>query len=282
MLKNYVVLPIHISPHRIYSHILHQAIGIQSLVHSDVKMYRVEVNNKINLAFSVFYKLGLWHRGAKATVQEIRLKFFYTIFYLCYPISLIAGAITSDENDESIFLTQTSVMVMVVQIKFIYIIWRKEEILQLLNEICVYTIGDHNEFTRTMDKLRNFFTFVSMFFIAATWSCVFSAFIVPFLGSEKELYFNIAFPMDYKNDKIFFWIAFAFEAAGQVFTAYTFLFNSTMWYLMFSCSLRLETLGHRITKMGASFDRNLSAVEKNRLFDQDLIAVIKTHQHTKE
>lgn len=96
-------------------------------------MCTVEIHSKIKLITAFFYKAGLWHRGDKATAKELQLKVFYSIYYLSFIMSLIVGGFSSDNSDECIFLIETATMEVILFVKFIFIIWKKNEILQLLN-----------------------------------------------------------------------------------------------------------------------------------------------------
>lgn len=257
-------------------------IVIRPQVQQDVKMYRVEVDSAINLIISLFYKMGLWHRGNEATRKETKLKLFYSIYHLNFLVSLIAGAFTCDDREESIFLAETAIEVVVLSMKLFYIIWRKDEILQLLNKICVYTTPDLESFTTVTEKLKEFVKFLSIFIFVSFTAGISASLILPFIGTETKLFIRIGFPLDLKNSKIAFWIAFVFLSAGIALSAITILFSVLMWYFMFTCALRYGVLGRQITTMGDSNQRKLSVVETNNLFDQDLIAAMESHENTKE
>lgn len=86
---------------------------------------------------------------------------FRVSFFLL--ISLLMGGITNDNTDESIFLVEAAVMVPVQLIKMLYIIWRKNEILELLHLICVLSIEHTERFTlvnRTLNFLMKCFSFM--------------------------------------------------------------------------------------------------------------------------
>lgn len=151
-----------------------------------------------------------------------------------------------------------------------------------LNVICVYKIVDSNEFTVVMGQLRKFVDLMLIFIIAVACSCGSTVLILPFIGSETQLFLRIGFPFDYKQNVCALWIALAFEVTAAAVTVTAILFSVLMWYLMFCCVQRYESLGRLITNMGHSDKRNLPAFERNFLFDRDLIAVIRTHIETKE
>lgn len=242
---------------------------------------KVELDSKINLMISLFYKLGLWyHRDDEGTVKGRPIKLFYSIYHALFPISLIGGAFVTDDNDESIALAEAGIMTAVIYVKLFFIIWKEDEIRQLLNEICVYRIADHKEFTAVNEKLQNFVKFLTAFSVTNCCSASCAAAIVPFIGSEKSIFFNIYFPLDYKNDEISFWIAFVFIFVQFALAMIGILFSIVMWYLLMNCALRYGILGRQIINMGANKTIDSVRAGKDR-FEEDLIAVIATHEHTK-
>lgn len=245
-------------------------------------MYSHQVHGVINQIMELFYRLGLWHHGDEATVKETTTKLFYFIFYLLFPISLIAGAITSNNAGEPIFLLQAAVMFIVLAMKLFYIIWKKEQIIELLCQIDVFSFEDHIEYTLVSQKLKSFMKFVIVFFVNVCFGCGCAVVVVPFVGSEKKLFYNIAFPFDYKNNEIAFCLAFAFVFLEVIITMISILFSIIIWYLMFTASLMYNTLGIELKNIGAI--RTVQETENNgkqNTFFGDLIKLIESHQRIK-
>src|ERR1700744_2384377 len=107
-------------------------------------MYRVEIPEGINRIRSIFYRLGIWHTGDEPTIRETRIKYLYSVSFLMFIISLIGGAINTENRDDSIFLVESSIVVSVLFMKLLYVIWKKEQILEMMQRICVYTIDDRD------------------------------------------------------------------------------------------------------------------------------------------
>lgn len=226
----------------------------------------------------------MWHRGNKATVTETGVKFFYSIYYLVFPISLVGGAVSVTNRDESLFLIEAAIISSVELFKLLYIIWKKDEILDVLNRIGVYSMEEKEEFTLANDKLNRLMKFTSMFLSSAYFCGLCVVLVFPFLGSERSLFFNIAFPLDWKTNEFSYWIAFGFIFTETILTAISMLFSVIIWYLMVNCALRYEILGHQIQNMGVI--KPVEGITNRRkisnLFLQDLFAAIESQKHIKE
>lgn len=253
-------------------------------------MYCVELHEGVKQIFEIFYRFGLWSRGEQATVTERRIKLFYSIYYLLFPISLLAGAIKSDNSDESILLLETSIIAVVMSIKLQYIIWKQNEIKELSHRIGFYSVDNHEEFTFVNRRLNTFMKVTTYFFFLCIVVASTAAVVVPIVGSERILFLNIGFPFDWKNNEIAYWIAFVFFTTEMIITALNILFSITMWYLLFNISLNYKVLGSQLRNMGVikKVDAttvskvNISEVEKENAFLRDLIAGIESHKNINE
>lgn len=250
-------------------------------------MFTVEVDTLINSIIETYHRFGFCHRGDEATVKETIIKLFYSIYYIVFIISLMSGGYISEDIDESIFLFEAGIIASVVLAKLFYLIWKKKEVLELLNWICVYSIEDHGQFNLVKGKLKSFrklLTF-AIFLLYFTNFCM--SLIVPFVGNEKKVFVNFGFPMDYTNNVVGFWLAFTFFATEMAVTSFGMMFHALTWYIMFNCSLRYEVLGHRIQTMGVirtedTNEQEISDIEKQNLFYRDLVATIEFNKEIKE
>lgn len=150
-------------------------------------MYSIEIPKEINYIISLFYRMGLWHRGDKATVGETRMKIFYCFYNLLLLISLMVGAATTGSKEESILLTEAVMVVTVLTIKLFYIIWKKDEIIEILTCICVYSIEDRVQFTIVNDQFKRF---MKLCFVWIIFTLIGShaAAILPIFGNKKKLF----------------------------------------------------------------------------------------------
>lgn len=270
-------------------HLSHVIVN-RSWVQSDVKMYSVQLDKRINQITSIFYRLGLWHREDEPTIKETRLKLFYSVYYLLLPTSSMAGALTSDNKNDCIFLVQVTMATAVLSVKLMYIIWRKKEILDLLNRNCVYSIEGHDQFNLVNNKLKILMKFTTIFISICWLFAACSVLVVPFFGCEKSLYLKVAFPLDWRNNEVAYWITFAFVLTETVVTEISVLLGAIIWYLVLNCALRYQVLGHKIKNMGiirreeevAAKKRKISVAEKEKGFLMDLFTAIESYKHINE
>lgn len=249
-------------------------------------MYNIEVPKIINFIMESFYRFGFWNRGDVATVRETTIKFFYSVYYFLFVISVILGAYQCEDTVETISLTQLGVVASVLFVQLLYIIWRKKDIVNLVNRIGLYSVRSREQQTLINGKLQSFDKIITsgFYFLCLMIFCL--SFVVPFLGSEKKLFYNIAFPLDWKSSEFAFWTAFAFFVGGIFVTTVSLLFSILMWYFMFVCGLMFNALGTHISAMGVTTTTikqlKLSKIEKLELFRRDLIESIKSHIFTEE
>lgn len=213
---------------------------------TDVKMYRIELHKRVKQLFELFYHLGIWNRGDQATVKEKRIKFFYSIYYFLFPISLVAGAAKSNSSDEFVFLLESAVMVAVGSIKLYYIIWKQKGFTELCHRISSYSFGNLEEFTLVNRKVDSFATYAVFYFFSCVIIASAASGVVPFVGSENKLFFNVGFPMDYKNNEIAYWVAFLFLLTEILLSALIVSFSLMTWFLLFQCSVKYQVLGNQL------------------------------------
>lgn len=250
-------------------------------------MFRVEVHKHIERIIKFFLQIGLWHR--EESVREWRIKFTYSIYYCFFLISLVTGALRSDNRAEIIFLVQTSIMAAVSLVKLMHIIWRKTEILELLNRVCDFYVKEYDIFTVINEKLKDLMKFVAVFLSVAYICGICTAFVAPFIGQEKKPFLSIGFPLDWKNDKYAFWIVVTFIFTELILTSISVLFSVIIWYLLTNCGLRFTVLGERIRNMGkiesvegTSKKRKVLKIERDNLYHQELHQCIASHIYLKE
>jgi len=254
-----------------------------------VKMYTVKVHERINQITSVFYRMGLWHRGDKATVTATTIKIFYSIYYALFVISLLGGGIQSENMNESIFLVLEGITAFVQLIKLLYIIWKKNEIDDMLNRIAVYSMKEEEGFKLASDTINGLMKFSTVFISLVYFTGLCITLFIPFLASERTLFFNLAFPLDWKNNDMAYLSASVFIFTQVVLTITAILFSVIIWYLLINCALRYKILGYQIKNMGVvktvegpTSNQIISNVEKERKFRRDLVAVIESYNAIKK
>lgn len=247
-------------------------------------MYAVHIPKVINLIMESYYRFGLWSRGEVPSVKEIRIKLLYSLFHLLFLCSLIVGAYNCEDNDEAILLTQLGFVIAVLSVKFLYLIWKQNDILSLVDQIGEFSVPARDQYVSIDGKLRFFDKIVKWFIYLLYFVTFCITLIAPFVSGEKRLFYDIAFPLDYKNNEFAFWIAFTFLACGIFVSTFPVLFTFFMVYVMFCCVVRIETLGNRMQTMGISDDPKVkqTKVERQESFDCDFRSVLEGHAFLKE
>ncbi len=110
-----------------------------------------------------------------------------------------------------------------------------------------------------------------------------SALVTPIFEKERVLPVPIWFPLDWKNNLLYYWFAYIFSTLGQLSLV---VLNSFIpifiWFLMYGNALKLKLLGDRISKLGyQSFDEKRTigqGTEYHNAVIQSLHNYIKLHK----
>ncbi|XP_037028149.1 odorant receptor 94a-like [Bradysia coprophila] len=236
-------------------------------------MYSIQIHKFFSKIVSLLYCIGIWHRGNEASVRELMIKWFYCTYFSLFVVSLAIGAIRRENGDEGIFLMEIALVVAVLTLKLCILIWKQRQILVLLDRIGIFFIKYDEDSTIFSDKVENFMKFVKIFLVAFGVALFFEVAVAPFLNSENTLFFEIAFPLDWKHNGLAFWMAniFLFTEIGLCLAPL--LFAITVWYLMLICSLRYKILGSELKKTGRMNEENVVDASKGarqKVFCQDL------------
>nr|QGW45389.1 odorant receptor 16 [Bradysia odoriphaga] len=229
-----------------------------------------------NIASLIF---GL-HRRNKPSYRDRRMKLFYFVYFALFFLSLGIGAVTNDRIEQSIFLANISIGVAVLAIKLWLLIWNQNKIINLLDRVYHFSIRNEDDQIRFNDRLGRFMKFVFGFIIAIIVTDFFGIIVLPFVGSEKTFFFEIAFPLDYKNNEIAFWIAFVFLFIGICLTAFIIIFTTIIWFLLFVCSLRYEVLESELKNMGRMGEKRVAEItekQQHNMFVEHLKTAINAH-----
>lgn len=213
-------------------------------------MHSIRVHELMTRLISIFYRIGLWHRGDKPTVKEIWTKCFYYIYYTLFLVSIVAGSIKTGKLYEKIFLAQMSIGVAAVSVKLWFLLWNQSQICHLANRVCVFSIRDDDDHVVYENRIEGFAKCVLFYQITTIVGSVLSSLVLSLFGSEKTLFFDIGFPLDWKNSDIAFWMATVFIFTEMVLTTIAISFSVIFWYLLFISSLRYEVLASELSKMG--------------------------------
>lgn len=251
-------------------------------------MYRVELKKTIVHLMSVLYFFRLWHRQDESNVRQTSFKLFYSIYYLMFPTLMFAGAMTSDGTIQRIFLIECSIITTVMAVKFVFIIWRKNQIVELLSRCSDFFIDNHIDFVRVNSTLRSFERLAIGLLIGTNITVVFISIVFPCLGDERKIFFKVAFPLDWKNDLFAYCMANSFIITEVNFCGITLFLSVFMWYIMTNCTLMYSVLQSRIRNIGTTTGTRIN-VNKSKIleteketFMKDLTSTIDSYIQIRE
>ncbi len=242
-------------------------------------MYRIEIPSTIHQLMTIFYRLGMWTRSDTTTFREFCRKLFYFIYFVSFFLSIVVGALTTDDNDECVFLTVASIGIAVQAYRMCIILWRKNEFLSLVNQICTHSTNDRVEFIRINKKLNVSMKFLLYFIFAFAFSVCFACVLFPL--TTKELPLNIAFPLNRHSSDVAFWIASAYLGGGVFWSVVCYILTNIIWYLMINISFEYKILGNQLRRMGTisayASQLKVSLAAQQQLFYEDFIVAIRTY-----
>ncbi len=128
-------------------------------------MYKIESPNTVYRVMGIFYRLGIWTCSDTTTFHEIGRKLFYIIYFVSFVLSVAFGALTTDDNDECVFLTVTSGILVVQAYRLRIILWGKNVFLLLIYQINTHSTNDRKEFIRMNKKLNVWMKFVRYYLL---------------------------------------------------------------------------------------------------------------------
>lgn len=199
---------------------------------------------------------------------------------------MIAGAFTCDTRDESVYLIVSSAIGLVVMVRHLLTIWKKQEIVVFLHRAAEHSIEDQEQFNLMNGKLEKFMKFAVVLFWTTTVLTLGTTLVAPLVGDEKKMILNVAFPFDWRTIGVVFWIEFTFIFIGMFQATLSLIFSTLTWYLLLNCAVKYDVLGSRLRKMGMIENkvnkRIPSEREKENLFARELIDGIKTYNEINE
>lgn len=192
------------------------------------------------------------------------------------------GVFITEDNDEVVYLIVATIVGIVQICRMYYMIWKQNDIIKSTHENGYHITTDYEVFAVTKmnytNILANLFVWIVFFSLAAV-------IFLPIGSTEKRIMFNIAFPLDYNNSFIAFWMAHVFVSFGFYLSAICCLYVVVVWYLMLNFVIKYRILGSRYKNVGLvkaeerNVQRNILVTEENGVYLKQLIETIKAHEN---
>lgn len=249
-------------------------------------MSSTKINPIICLIIDILNKVGIWKKFEESKNREVKRKLLYILSFFPFQILLALYAFLSDDKNQSLFLTEMVIGCMVLNVKLMYLLWKKGEILHFLHDSI-----DSNSILESGDKLqakkiKNFIKFVQAYlFLIATTAVVYTVSFLPFFSSEKKLPFFITISFEWEYGIIIYWVAYLFLAWGVTLCVLSNLIAAIIWYIMLNYSIQYQKLGSQFRNLGANRTyKSVRPIEKmlklqnQNSFLRDFIGLVKSHQ----
>lgn len=226
--------------------------------------------------------LGIWHGEEDSQFKKLAKTIITVTVCMSFTMSLAFGAVLSDNRNEVIFLAAASIASALMNVKLTYVLWKKEEIMEFLNKISVYSLARRAQFDEINKKLNKFARLGYISIITLSLSIlIFIVLSLPIFSTERRLPLNVAFPLDWKNSTLFYCLGYTFVLTGVIYAMVVTFFTIVYLYIMINCSVKYQVLANEFRNLNATAiiiqsGALIKMQEKSNL--QTLIQLIKVHQ----
>lgn len=241
-------------------------------------MHSIQVDETIQKIMQIFYRIGLWQSEEESNYRKISRKFFYTFFGVLFPIFFAINAFLCDDRNESFFSLQIAIIVGVMYVKFQYLLFNKQEIIEFLfDPTVVRSIEYRDEYNQMRRKIEKFMKFVRpyclMIYITAALLIVSK---LPILSSDKGLPLFISF--SWNDSEIVYWLAYLYVSLLIFLFDTANLITVLIWYVMLNYSIEINLLGNKLRKLGVRKEIIKDSPTERSVYVDDLVVLIKDHR----
>lgn len=243
------------------------------------EVHNIKPHRIIGQIISVLTFFGMWETDNQFFLIKLLTKLIYFLISSSFCVSLFSGSYLSADYNESFFLTAAGIGGILQFVKLIYVLAKQDQITIFVNDLCIHSIPDIDEFNAVQRKLNNFakFGYVNVF-ITTIGIVGFHIVTLPIFSTEVALPLSIGFPFDWRNSRINYWLAHSYIAIGILTAAVAYFFTMVYWYIMYNCSIKYKLLGNRFRTLGHRTAAIISLTEKEELFYKDLVELVRAHQ----
>ncbi|XP_037031980.1 uncharacterized protein LOC119071247 [Bradysia coprophila] len=265
-------------------------------------MFTIQVDKLFQQIIKMFYLTGIWQSDIELNSRKMCKKLFFTCFSALFPLFFAVNVFLCADRNESIFSAQTTIVATVIYVKFLYLLFKKQEILAFLNDpIVVHSIGNREQYQRTNKKIKKFMRFVRPYCVAMSLTTVLLITIkLPIFSTDKGLPAFISF--SWNDSEIVYWVAYLFVSLSQVLYCTANFITVLIWYILLNYSLEYHLLGNELKNLGVTTKTKTNEDEKNEKqkkvgknarskktsvqesnkFIENLIVLVKAHRNLTE
>lgn len=175
--------------------------------------------NKLDQTFfiikAVLTKVGIWKNKEEYDYHEMARKLFYPFSYVLFILLMTLFAFL---RNQSIFLVEVVAGCIVLDVKLVCLVWKKEKILEFLYESIPSSVLKCKGELQ-IKKIRNFMKFVQVYnFFLIIIGLSLNVIPLPFFSSEKKFPLFINFFVDLECGINIYWVAYILYLRGEYFS----------------------------------------------------------------
>lgn len=208
------------------------------------KKYKIKVPDAVHQMTKIYHVVGLWKTGnGNVSLPQV---IYFTII-LVFLLSSFIGACTCDDRDNVVFLAALVIILTVQACRLRFIICKQNQIIDLMHTVSGNSTDDHQAFCIGKNNIHKLLTLAKTF-LAVLYSLCVVVICLPLL--DKQLLFNIAFPLDYKTNEMAFWMSYAFVVTTYVLSVTLFMFIIMIWYMMMMFVVKYDFVASEFRNLG--------------------------------
>lgn len=215
--------------------------------------------------------LVLWIFGLGRTKNSSPLYLVYQfvmhfVFSFLYTLAMCVRLFQIDNTAELIAACGMTLTLVALVVKFINLnFYYPTIIMDILCDTESFVLVNAVERQLVRERMR-FFTIVSIVYYAMANTCILSSFVAT--GLSKTLPYFGAYPLDWQQNALHYWLVYGFQVAGMLMLCSTNVMIELLpGFCMFITSVRMEILAQRLSALNGR-----SAL-------QTLVGCIKLHQN---
>ncbi|XP_037032438.1 uncharacterized protein LOC119071566 [Bradysia coprophila] len=265
-------------------------------------MYSIQVDKIFQQILKLFYQIGIWQRDEEPNYRKIGKKLFYTLFGALFPIIFATNGYLCVDRNESIFSGQMVILLWVVYVKFLYLLFKEQEIIEFLNDpIVVHSIENRDEYQQANKKIQKFIGFVRPYFFTLLTTAVLLITVkLPIFSADKGLPAFISF--SWNDSQIIYWFTYILVSLSVVLYCVVNWMTPLVWYIMLNYSVEYQLLGNKFNKLKGVTTNNIrdrnetqkkiskkvlslttyNLIQQSKQFVENLIVLVKAHRNLNE
>lgn len=206
-------------------------------------------NRLINFAIFIFHIFGLWPREHSTIIYTVMGYSFHIFFTAGWTVAKCIGTSMLQERSDLILLGPSTLYCILSVLRIFILMYNFDNIRKSFIQIRDFELNDQ-ELRYIQQKIATF-SKSSIAYVMFLSGSLGSAILTPFFEPEPVMPIPIWFPLDYKNNVLYFWIGYWFSflaiLALVVLDSFSPIF---IWFLMYGNALKLKLLSNRVSKLG--------------------------------